>query len=88
MREQETEQARQELEREVVAEANRLHRRSAPNNDSHPRSVAREPRNREHLVVYIYLCSPGVPASISRVHVQPRDESSTNRNSKWKIYGS
>ena len=43
--------------REAATEANRLHRRSAPNNDSRPRSVAREPRSREHLSVLLSLCS-------------------------------
>lgn len=47
----------QGVEREAAAEANRLHRRSAPNNDSRPRSVAREPRSREHLSVSLSLCS-------------------------------
>lgn len=41
-------------------------RRSAPNNDSRPRSVAREPRSREHLSVS--LASPReIPAFTSRL---------------------
>lgn len=57
----------QGVEREVGAEANRLHRRSAPNNDSRPRSVAREPRSREHLSVSLSLCSRQHTCVSSRV---------------------
>ena len=61
-----------ERESEAAVEANRLRRRSAPNNDSRPRSVAREPRSREHLSVSLSLCSRQDIYVSSRVHVRTR----------------
>lgn len=40
-----------ESERGIIKREGQTSRRSAPNNDSRPRSVAREPRSREHLSV-------------------------------------